>query len=331
MWPGYPLRGDDPVTGVPTPRGCPHHQGTRSESMSPSPVSPSKELSLGPAHPPGTAAPAWHGRPCGSKSPLCRGARERKRAPDKGHLFVCRRGDPAPGSVPAATSQAGPGVRVPPSLAWDADSPALPPQIYPDPELEAQVLSLTIRCIHSEEGCRWTGLIKHLQVGSGRMWGLRLHPLDTPSPSLHPPGPSWHLRLQRHPLPQPLQRQAEPPGPARARPAQLPQAPGQVRVLRQRLHRGGLRGGQWGGGNRAGGMAVVGTLWGTQLAGVSWGTWRHHWDIARLGECNLGCSVAMRGSRWGAGNHGGHNPAMGTEPGWKRPCRRNQPVGTEPG
>ncbi|NXI33246.1 TRAF4 factor, partial [Sterrhoptilus dennistouni] len=45
--------------------------------------------------------------------------------------------------------------------------PLLPLQIYPDPELEAQVLSLAIRCIHSEEGCRWSGLIKHLQVHLG--------------------------------------------------------------------------------------------------------------------------------------------------------------------
>uniref|UniRef100_A0A7N4NLW9 TNF receptor associated factor 4 n=1 Tax=Sarcophilus harrisii TaxID=9305 RepID=A0A7N4NLW9_SARHA len=36
-------------------------------------------------------------------------------------------------------------------------------KIYPDPELEAQVLSLAIRCIHSEEGCRWTGGLRHLQ------------------------------------------------------------------------------------------------------------------------------------------------------------------------
>ncbi|RLV92294.1 hypothetical protein DV515_00013839 [Chloebia gouldiae] len=40
-------------------------------------------------------------------------------------------------------------------------------KIYPDPELEAQVLSLAIRCIHSEEGCRWSGLIKHLQAHLG--------------------------------------------------------------------------------------------------------------------------------------------------------------------
>lgn len=38
------------------------------------------------------------------------------------------------------------------------------PQIYPDPELEVQVLGLPIRCIHSEEGCRWSGPLRHLQV-----------------------------------------------------------------------------------------------------------------------------------------------------------------------
>nr|XP_055112765.1 TNF receptor-associated factor 4 isoform X1 [Symphalangus syndactylus] len=37
------------------------------------------------------------------------------------------------------------------------------PQIYPDPELEVQVLGLPIRCIHSEEGCRWSGPLRHLQ------------------------------------------------------------------------------------------------------------------------------------------------------------------------
>ncbi|XP_045381299.1 TNF receptor-associated factor 4 isoform X1 [Lemur catta] len=37
------------------------------------------------------------------------------------------------------------------------------PQIYPDPELEVQVLGLPIRCIHSEEGCRWSGQLRHLQ------------------------------------------------------------------------------------------------------------------------------------------------------------------------
>ncbi|MEQ2253585.1 TNF receptor-associated factor 4, partial [Ilyodon furcidens] len=35
--------------------------------------------------------------------------------------------------------------------------------IYPDPELEQQILALPIRCIHSEEGCRWTGQMKQLQ------------------------------------------------------------------------------------------------------------------------------------------------------------------------
>lgn len=39
-------------------------------------------------------------------------------------------------------------------------------QIYPDPELEQQILALAIRCIHSEEGCRWTGQMKQLQVSS---------------------------------------------------------------------------------------------------------------------------------------------------------------------
>lgn len=46
-------------------------------------------------------------------------------------------------------------------------------QIYPDPELEQQILALPIRCIHSEEGCRWTGQMKQLQVRS-------------PAPPLHP-------------------------------------------------------------------------------------------------------------------------------------------------
>ncbi|XP_066518575.1 TNF receptor-associated factor 4a [Hoplias malabaricus] len=36
-------------------------------------------------------------------------------------------------------------------------------KIYPDPELEQQILALAIRCIHSEEGCRWTGQMKQLQ------------------------------------------------------------------------------------------------------------------------------------------------------------------------
>ncbi|MGH0181865.1 UNVERIFIED_CONTAM: hypothetical protein FKN15_028857, partial [Acipenser sinensis] len=37
-------------------------------------------------------------------------------------------------------------------------------QIYPDPELEQQILCLLIRCIHSEEGCRWSGQMKQLQL-----------------------------------------------------------------------------------------------------------------------------------------------------------------------
>lgn len=95
-------------------------------------------------------------------------AGERKPAPDKGQLVPVPRGDPAQGSVPTVPSQPVLGA-VRPHKMQDVDAPLLPLQIYPDPELEAQVLSLAIRCIHSEEGCRWSGLIKHLQVGPGRM------------------------------------------------------------------------------------------------------------------------------------------------------------------
>lgn len=37
-------------------------------------------------------------------------------------------------------------------------------QIFPDVELEQQILTLPIRCIHSEEGCRWAAANKQLQV-----------------------------------------------------------------------------------------------------------------------------------------------------------------------
>ena len=47
-------------------------------------------------------------------------------------------------------------------------------QIYPDPELEQQILALPIRCIHSEEGCRWTGQMKQLQVRSSGFLPPRL-------------------------------------------------------------------------------------------------------------------------------------------------------------
>lgn len=199
---------------------------------------------------PGTAAHAEARALCaaqpGNGNPL----------PTKGACPSAGEGDPAPGSAPVAAGQArlgGPGA---PQMLTPQ---RCLPQIYPDPELEAQVLSLAIRCIHSEEGCRWSGLIKHLQVGAGRTAGgggqprlLPVPPHDLPCrPPPPSPGPSRHLRLQRHPLPQPVQHQAEPPRPARARPARLPQAPGQVRVLRQRLHRGGLRGGRRGGGDAA--------------------------------------------------------------------------------
>lgn len=53
--------------------------------------------------------------------------------------------------------------------------PDLLPQIYPDPELEQQILALAIRCIHSEEGCRWTGQMKQLQVKSFNTLSLLPH------------------------------------------------------------------------------------------------------------------------------------------------------------
>ncbi|XP_030636844.1 TNF receptor-associated factor 4b [Chanos chanos] len=37
-------------------------------------------------------------------------------------------------------------------------------KIFPDADLEQQILSLPIRCIHSEEGCRWTGQTKQLKA-----------------------------------------------------------------------------------------------------------------------------------------------------------------------
>lgn len=125
---------------------------------------------------------AWHSRsglaraPGRKQEPFVprgRGAetRSRQRA-----LVAVPGGDPAPGSVPRAPSQAVPGAVCPHSPLQDADTPLLPLQIYPDPELEAQVLSLAIRCIHSEEGCRWSGLIKHLQVGPESMAGGRAVP-----------------------------------------------------------------------------------------------------------------------------------------------------------
>lgn len=53
--------------------------------------------------------------------------------------------------------------------------PRCHPQIYPDPELEQQILALPIRCIHSEEGCRWTGQMKQLQVRRSSCFSLSLH------------------------------------------------------------------------------------------------------------------------------------------------------------
>uniref|UniRef100_A0A803VIK9 TNF receptor associated factor 4 n=1 Tax=Ficedula albicollis TaxID=59894 RepID=A0A803VIK9_FICAL len=117
---------------------------------------------------------AWHSHTSLARAPgrkqepfVPRGRGAETRSRQRALVGVCARGDPAPGSVPEAPSQAVLGAVCPQSPVQDADTPLLPLQIYPDPELEAQVLSLAIRCIHSEEGCRWSGLIKHLQAHLG--------------------------------------------------------------------------------------------------------------------------------------------------------------------
>ncbi|XP_042298211.1 TNF receptor-associated factor 4 isoform X5 [Sceloporus undulatus] len=78
-------------------------------------------------------------------------------------------------------------------------------KIYPDPELEAQVFSLTIRCIHSEEGCRWSGTIRHLQAHLGtcsfnvvpcpNRCGVKLSRRDLP-PHLQHDCPQRHLKCE---------------------------------------------------------------------------------------------------------------------------------------
>ncbi|XP_058019919.1 TNF receptor-associated factor 4 [Ahaetulla prasina] len=78
-------------------------------------------------------------------------------------------------------------------------------KIYPDPDLEAQVLSLTIRCIHSEEGCRWSGTIRHLQAHLGtcsfnvvpcpNRCGAKLSRRDLP-PHLQHDCPQRHLQCE---------------------------------------------------------------------------------------------------------------------------------------
>lgn len=169
---GTPLRGDVSVTCAPSPRRRPRAPRTR----------------LAQPRRPGTGARAEARALCaagpGNGNPL----------PTKGACSLAGGGDPAPGSVPVAPSQAGVGGPCAPrSPVRDADAPALPPQIYPDPELEAQVLSLAIRCIHSEEGCRWSGLIKHLQVGSGRMEERGQGCAPRPPPPHRPCAPQAHL------------------------------------------------------------------------------------------------------------------------------------------
>uniref|UniRef100_A0ACB8ECK9 TNF receptor-associated factor 4 n=1 Tax=Sphaerodactylus townsendi TaxID=933632 RepID=A0ACB8ECK9_9SAUR len=78
-------------------------------------------------------------------------------------------------------------------------------KIYPDPDLEVQVLSLTIRCIHSEEGCRWSGTIRHLQAHLGtcsfnvvpcpNRCGVKLSRRDLPAHVQHD-CPQRHLKCE---------------------------------------------------------------------------------------------------------------------------------------
>lgn len=70
--------------------------------------------------------------------------------------------------------------------------PVLLSQIYPDPELEQQILTLAIRCIHSEEGCRWTGQMKQLQVKSFSILSLLIKAYSS---CYRPPPPASRLPL----------------------------------------------------------------------------------------------------------------------------------------
>lgn len=63
-------------------------------------------------------------------------------------------------------------------------------QIYPDPELEQQILALPIRCIHSEEGCRWTGQMKQLQVRSFHIRSNLICVSSVSNTLGHPPSPT---------------------------------------------------------------------------------------------------------------------------------------------
>lgn len=110
-------------TGYPAPRGHPRHL-----------CPPAKGPAPRSAHPPGTAAPAWHGHPCGSKSPLCHRAGERKPAPDKGRLFMCRRGGSGPGQRACGSRPGwGGGSLRPRSPVWDADVPGATSPDLPRP------------------------------------------------------------------------------------------------------------------------------------------------------------------------------------------------------
>ena len=39
-------------------------------------------------------------------------------------------------------------------------------QIYPDPELETEILALTTHCSNYSAGCKWTGKLQNLKVWS---------------------------------------------------------------------------------------------------------------------------------------------------------------------
>ncbi|XP_078741860.1 TNF receptor-associated factor 4, partial [Lampetra fluviatilis] len=58
--------------------------------------------------------------------------------------------------------------------------------IFPDPELESEVLSLTARCEHGDSGCRWVGPIRLMQAHLARC-PLALLPCPHGCPARLPP------------------------------------------------------------------------------------------------------------------------------------------------
>ena len=43
-------------------------------------------------------------------------------------------------------------------------------QIYPDHELQAEVMNSHVRCKYYKEGCRWVDKLHNLQVTPGTPW-----------------------------------------------------------------------------------------------------------------------------------------------------------------